>query len=102
MKSTILVAALMIALSNTEVNAVALKNHGIFDKMFSEDVEMDKIANEHKAALERKRIQLAEAEKEHEKLVADEEAEEKKSQEEAADLAEKNAVEDKRKAAEDR
>ena len=46
--------------------------------MFSEDVEMDKIANEHKAALERKRIQLAEAEKDHEKLVAEEETEEKK------------------------
>ena len=43
MKSTILVAALMMAFSNTEVNAVALKNNGIFDKMFAEDNEMDKI-----------------------------------------------------------
>ena len=85
MKSTILAAAILMALSNTEVNAVALRNEGIFDKMFKEDIEMDKIANERKEALERKRIQLAEAEKEHEKLVAEEEAEEKKKQEEAAE-----------------
>lgn len=70
--------------------------------MFKEDFEMAAVQKEHDEAIARKKQQLAQAEVEHEKLVADEEAEEKAKNADAEVEAEKKAIEDKRRDAEKR
>ena len=64
------------------------EQHGIFSKLIEEQQEEDQFVKEIEDAKLRKKQQLAEAEQEHEKLVAQEEKEEaeKREKDEAARL----------------
>lgn len=64
--------------------------------MFKEDADIAAVQKEHDDAVARKKLQLAEANVEHDKLIAEEDAEEKVNQEKAAVDAETKAIEDKR------
>lgn len=57
--------------------------------MFKEDFEMAAVQKEHDEAVARKKQQLAQAEVEHEKLIAQEEQEQKEKAEKALADAEK-------------
>ena len=57
--------------------------------MFKEDFEMAAVQKEHHEAVARKKQQLAQAEVEHEKLIAEEEQEQKEKAEKALADAEK-------------
>ena len=94
--------AMSVSYMTSEVSSVNLQDRGIFDQMFKEDFEMAAVQKEHDEAVARKKQQLAQAEIEHEKLVAEEEAEERSKAEKAAIEAEKKVEEDKRREAEQR
>ena len=73
--------------------------HGIFSKLIAEQEEQHSFQAELDDAKERKKQQLAEAEKEHEALVAAEEKEEAEKQEKETAAAEERAEEDRKEAA---
>ena len=90
-KSLAITMLLMCASRSTEqVNATNISElsaqQGIFSKLIAEQEEQHSFEKEIEDAKERKRIQLAEAEKEHDKLVEQEEKEEaeQKAKEDAA------------------
>jgi len=89
-----------VVLQGEEAAATRLQQHstesGIFSKLIAEQEEGDSFQKEMEDAKERKRIQLAEAEKEHEQLVAEEEKEEAAQKEKDAKEAEERE-EEKRK-----
>ena len=100
------VVSLLVAsavLSTEQATATRIQQHttehGIFSKLIAEQEEGNSFQKELEEAKERKKIQLAEAEKEHEALVAQEEKEEAEKAEKAAAAAEEKAEEDRKDAA---
>lgn len=69
---------------------------GIFSKLIAEQEEQNSIEKEIEDAKARKKQQLAEAEKEHEKLVAEEEKEEAEQREKMEKLREEKEEEDRK------
>ena len=85
MKALSLIA--IMALVGTS-GAVNLSSSGIFSKLEAEEREENAFAQEKQDAIDRKKKQLADAEAEHDKLVADEEKEEAQKKEEDEKKAE--------------
>ena len=75
-------ATLAICFLMSSTQAVQLEQTGIFDKLYKEEAEAAAIQHEKEESIRLKKIQLAEAEKEHDRLVAEEEAEDQKKKEE--------------------
>ena len=88
------ISCLMAVILLTSTNAIRISgqneinskntNHGIFSGMIAEIEEDGKIDGEISGAKERKKKQLEEAEKEHEKAVKEEEQEDKEKEEKLA------------------
>ena len=104
MNSKLLKYTLAAAILASTADAINISNAGIFDKLYKEEAEAAAAQKEKEDAIQAKKIQLAEAEKEHERLVKEEEEEDKKKEEaeqkafEERELMQRQLEADKRKA----
>lgn len=91
--SAFVIAALFATVSAVKVEQKAV---GIFSKLMEQEQAQVAAQKELEDAREAKRVQLIEAEKEHEKLVAEEEKEEAEKQEKEQEAMEQRMEEKKR------
>ena len=96
MKNFFCLAVISLIASSQNVEGHRLHSHGIFSKLVAEQEAAMKADSEIRDARERKRIQLIEAEKEHEALVQQEEKEESERKAKEAEEMEKRMEEQKR------
>ena len=87
----LIIAALLAA---TQAHKLHHRSAGIFSRLEQEAKEDYDAAKEIEDARERKKVQLAEAEKEHEKFIAEEEKREAEQAEKDAEAAEKREAEE--------
>ena len=80
MNSKMIKLTMAAAILLTTAEAVTLSNQGIFDKYFKEGADEAALEKEKSDAIEAKKVQLAQAEVEHEKMVKEEEEEDKKKE----------------------